>query len=454
MGYLQIMTKKIELLVAYLGMYAAALVFTVIFPFASDMVMKFGGASDRDSTGFWVGMIATSLMIGRVVSSPIWGYIIDIWGRKSVTQFALFCMIILQVSFGLCNSILSAMIIRLLIGLTAPLMISSKTLVSELWKDNIPEAMVWITITWNIGSISGSVFGGVLSDPNSSGLTNSSFFEDYPYFLCSLIPGMICLIAFILGFIYLRETLVKSGPNLLLRKSRSIKQITFDPKVFPILMTYLINSYNSTAFQELITLFAWAKRKSGGLEYSPAQIGYLLGISSIGLLFVQRNLYLWLKNKLGVLKLGILSWALIPFVTLIIPLVSFIGNDAVLFISIIFLCFIWLFLEFCICTCAMVALNNSVPYWELGRITGISMSLNCFSRAFAPAFMGSLFAATIKNSALPHPLNYSMGFYSLAAVQCCGYWFFIKVNKSSELPYNEELPDVPLVDFQDDKEKI
>ena len=445
------MGKKVELFVAYLGMYAAALSFTIIFPFASDMVMKFGGASDRDSTGFWVGMIATSVMIGRVVSSPFWGYIIDIWGRKGVTQFSLVWMIILQILFGLSKSILSAIIIRLFIGLLTPLMISSKTLVSELWKDNMSEAMVWITITWNIGSISGSVIGGVLSDPNSSGFTNSSFFEDYPYFLCSLIPSIICLIALILGFIYLKETLVKSGPSLVSQKTRSIREITFDRKVFPILIAYLIYCFNSTAFLELITLFAWSKRKSGGLEYSPSKIGYLLGISNIVLLLVQRNMYLRLENNLGVWKMGKYTWALIPVITLIIPLVSFIKNDTALYVLIIILCTVWMFLEFCICTCALVALNNSVPHCELGKITGISMSLNCLFRAFAPATVGILFSATIKNSVLPHPLNYSIVFYSLAAIQHCGYWCFIKINKSCEKPYNQELPDVPLIDIHNEK---
>ena len=443
--------QKLELVIVYLGMYCAAFTFTVVFPFASEMVMSFGVASNRDSTGFWVGLLATSIMVGRVVSSPIWGSLIDIWGRKVVTQFSLISMSVLQTLFGLCTSITPALIIRLSLGLLSPLMISSKTIAAELLKDNIADAMIWITITWNIGSISGSFFGGILSNPNSKGLTSGSFFEDRPFFLCCLLPSIICLITFALSSVYLRETLVKyEKGNLLSPNLRSIKEILLDPVVLPICVVYGILSFNATAFQELITLYCWAKRKSGGLELSSQQIGYILGISNFGLLFIQRNLFLFFSNKVGMLGLCKWGFFLLPFFSLSVPLSSLIENEDLCFAYMIFVCIFWYFADFSVCTAILVVMNHSVPNYELGKLNGATMSINCLLRALAPVTIGSLFAFTITNDNLHNPINYSICFYFLVIVQFLGLYFSLKISSSTQEAYKEATSEIPLVEMAED----
>jgi MFS family permease len=443
--------QKIELGVVYLGMYCAAFTFTVVFPFASEMVMSFGVASDRDSTGFWVGMIATSLMIGRVVSSPIWGHLIDVWGRKIVTQFSLLSMVVLQILFGLCTSLIPSMVVRLLLGLFSPLMISSKTIAAELLKDNISEAMIWITITWNIGSISGSFFGGLLSNPNERGLTSWSFFDTFPFFLCCALPAFICFATFILGTCYLRETLVKHEKGSLLAPNiRSMKEILFDSKIFPICAVYVIISFHFTAFQELLTLYCWAERKSGGLELTSRQIGFLLGFSNFCLLFVQRYLFLLLKARLGVMKIARVFLFVLPFLSISVPIASLMPNEnlALVYLMVIYLC--WYFSDFAVCTAVLVLINHSVPTHELGKINGMTMSLNCFVRAFAPITIGTLFACTIRNDSLPQPINYSVCFYFLLVIEFIGFYYTLKIHVSAEQPYKEPESEIPLVEIAED----
>ena len=186
------MVSKIEFFTIYFGFFSAAFAFTVVFPFVNEMIMNFGATTDKDKTGYWAGLIASSLMLGRAIFSPIWGYILDTLGRKPSTQFGLISQSILSIAFGFGTSVIWAMITRFLMGALTPLMMSARTIIGEICKgDEMNNAMAWLTITWNIGSISGSFFGGIFSNPEAKGYISSGIFADYPYLLVNLTPAYI-----------------------------------------------------------------------------------------------------------------------------------------------------------------------------------------------------------------------------------------------------------------------
>jgi MFS family permease len=126
------MAKKIEIYVVYMGVYVAAMTFTIVFPFANEMVMSFGATSDKDKTGLYVGLMTSSLMFGRALFCPLWGYIVDSWGRKKVTQLSLISIAVLSLVFGSTRNFLFATFVRFLIGVLSPLNISSRTMIGAL----------------------------------------------------------------------------------------------------------------------------------------------------------------------------------------------------------------------------------------------------------------------------------------------------------------------------------
>ena len=440
------MGTKIEFFAIYLGLYSSAFVFTVIFPYASEMVMGFGTTSDKNGTGYWVGLLATSLMVGRTISSPIWGLLIDKWGRKPVTQIGLFMMILLSISFGLSPSLFWALFFRFLLGCFSPLMISSRTILSEICsKEEISSAMAWYNLSWNIGSISGNLIGGVLSNPESKGITNNELFTNYPYLLPNLFPAVICLIAFILGQKYLRETMKNKNETFLTDKQRTIKEILLDKKIFPALTTCLIMSFSSTCFQELITLYSWAKTESGGLELSTNEIGYLLGGINLVLLFFQRQFYMTFYKKLGNIKLS--QYSLITWTVIIssLPITSTIENQYFKYSFLFLVCLLWYLADFVLFTSIFVILNNSVPSNELARLNGSIISLNCLGRMLAPTTIGTTFALSV-NSGLTFPLNYAFSFYLIASVLIVGVFCSFKLGSEET---SEDKNEIALTEIEE-----
>lgn len=444
--------SSIELFTVYFGIFCAAFVFTVVFPFANDMVMTFGIVQDRNETGYWVGLIATSLMIGRVISSPIWGCIMDSWGRRPVTLFALISMSILSTIFGLSTNLIFSLIVRLILGLLSPLLVSSKTIIAELCKgEQVSSSMAWIVIAWNVGSISGSFFGGILANPVKKGWFDVEFFKLFPFFLSNFLPAMLCVFALVLSYFYLRETLVKVEREGVKKNNRSSLAMICDRKVLPVVVVYGIISYNFTAFQELITLFSWAKRSTGGLEMSVESIGYLLGGTNFAILFVQKPFYMYVVHNYG--NYNIAAYGLIAQAINIVlmPYASIIQNSYIAYGVLFFLCIIFYMLDFMISTSVLVMINNSVPHYELGRINGTTMSLNSLVRAFAPASIGLLFALTI-SSGLPLHFNATTSFFYLSTLILVADFFAFKICRSVENHYEEASKEIALIDIAEDKE--
>ena len=205
--------------------------------------------------------------------------------------------------------------------------------------------MAWVAITWNLGTISGSVFGGILSNPGGKGIISEGIFVQYPYLLANIVPFLVAVIAMIMGFMYLRETLDKDSMQSE-GVDRTLFQIATESQVYAILLIQAAIAFASTGFLELIALLSWAEAGSGGLELTTTQIGYLLGTSNLLLLLFQKQLYTYLASVMGnvlVSRYGLLA---APIISVIVPLSGIIQNTYLKFSVLLSLCMFWFFLIF------------------------------------------------------------------------------------------------------------
>lgn len=444
--------SNIELIAVYLSIFCVSFVSTSIIPLANDMVMSFGITDDRNKTGTWAGLIITSLMIGRVISSPIWGHIMDSWGRRPVALLALACTATFSILFGMTTNIVSCLIIRFLLGATSPLMVTGKTLVSELCKgEKVSSAMAVLLQSWNIGYILATLTGGILANPVKKGWVDSGFFETFPFFLPFFISGLICIFTFALSYIYLRETLVKTDTNSLIDQSqRSIFMIITDRKVFPIIVVYVVMYFNGAASTEAITLLLWARKDSGGFEMSVQGIGYIIGGSNLAILLFQRQFYMYFVHRYGNYNVCIYGLFSLAIANAIIPFVSVIEDTFTTIFLLFLLCAAFNMLEFMISAAILVLQNNSVPPHELGRLNGTTSSLASFARSFAPALTGFLFSSTI-SSRLPLHLNCALTFLCIAGLILFADFVALKVCKTNEKSYveKEKEKEIALVDINE-----
>lgn len=128
------------------------------------MVKSFG-ISEED-TGYYAGLVASAMFLGRTLGCYFWGWLADKIGRRPVILISLILSIIGMGSFGLSVSLVMAIITRFVVGLTNGVIGCAKAIVSEV-SDNTNQALAASVILtgWNMGLIVGPGIGGYLAEP-------------------------------------------------------------------------------------------------------------------------------------------------------------------------------------------------------------------------------------------------------------------------------------------------
>lgn len=81
--------------------------------------------------GFRAGYIAGSFMIGRLVSSTLWGLFSDKFGRKPVLAIGCLTITVTSILFGFCTHYVWALVVRFLGGLGNGITATAKVCTSE-----------------------------------------------------------------------------------------------------------------------------------------------------------------------------------------------------------------------------------------------------------------------------------------------------------------------------------
>ena len=82
--------------------------------------------------GYYAGFVASSMMVGRILSSIPWGRVADTHGRKPVICLSSLSIAVFSLCFGLSTSFQWAVGARLLLGLGNPIIGIARTVVSEI----------------------------------------------------------------------------------------------------------------------------------------------------------------------------------------------------------------------------------------------------------------------------------------------------------------------------------
>ena len=197
-----------------------------VFPYSGFMVIKLVSGTDEENAGSYAGLLAASFMIGRAITSYVWGRIADIYGRRIVFFVSLVLSAIFSILFGLSSSFRFAVFWRFLLGASNGIAGISKVVVSETSEGNEKLETKGMSLSmgmWAWGFLLSPAISGFLSDPIrqypglsiwssllSSQEKHSSiyqFLELYPFFLPNLISVLLCLIDLIAVAFWVPETL-------------------------------------------------------------------------------------------------------------------------------------------------------------------------------------------------------------------------------------------------------
>lgn len=400
---------------------------TNVYPYLSAMVMTLGMTDDRNATGYFAGLLASMLMLGKMLSSPFWGVQTDRVGRRSIIILSLVAVAVCSTLFGIATNFYWALFIRFVLGLLSPIAIVLKSSAGELPSSGQTQGMLMLGMGYNTGCVLGAALGGILAQP--------PFLHAYPF----LLPNLLCTILAVgtlIGTLWgYEETLkepIKSEDDfpfaayLTLLKNRRLTMA---------FAVSCLNNFIQTSMNELYPLWCWADESHGGLNLNPMQIGATLSFAVVIMLLIQQ----WLFTKLADMK-GI-SWVCrfstccnVP-VLFLMPTVVVLGpwNSLGLLASLL----AWNLFNAQTLTSINILCNNAVSMSERGKMNGLMQTLNAGCKAFAPTIVGSIFAFSL--SVEVFPIDFHLAFYFLGAMKMLQFCLSTYIDKSYEVSKDHKL---------------
>ncbi|XP_051143353.1 protein ZINC INDUCED FACILITATOR 1-like isoform X2 [Andrographis paniculata] len=384
------------------------------------MVRDFHVAKREEDISYYAGYVGSSFMLGRALTSLLWGVVSDKYGRKPVILFGSMTVVIFNTLFGVSVNLWMAISSRFLLGSLCGMLGPLRAYASEICrKEHQALGMSVISTSWGIGLVIGPAVGGFLAQPAEKYpniFSKESLFGRFPYLLPCIVISAYALLAFIISF-WLPETLHrhhdedteeeeeaalvglqnssnKSSPSL----KHSVSTLKFcipQPSLlrnWPLMssvLVYCVFQLHDMAYTEIFSLWANSSRRLGGLGFNTDDVGEVLAISGSGLLIFQLCLYPWVESIIGPIMVSRIS------AVITIPLLSsypFIAKLSGMALFIVLNC-ASLFknaLSVSITTGLLVIQNSAVSQEHRGAANGISMSLMSLAKAVGPAAGGTL----------------------------------------------------------------
>ncbi|KAL2514727.1 Protein ZINC INDUCED FACILITATOR-LIKE 1 [Forsythia ovata] len=438
-----------QFLMLWIIVLSSALTISSLFPFIYFMVRDFHIAKREEDIGFYAGFIGASYMLGRALTSIMWGNIADRYGRKPVIIIGTSSVVVFNTLFGLSTSFWMAISMRFLLGTMHGLLGPIKAYACEIVNEEYQAlGLSAVSTSWGTGLIVGPALGGFLAQPAEKFPTvfsSDSIFGRFPYFFPCLVISLFALIVAI-ACVWIPETLHTHNSE------KTSSQVSYDAlestssdkvdmkegsentskesliKNWPLMssiIVYCVFSLHDMAYTEIFSLWAESPRRLGGLSYSTQDVGVVLAISGLGLLVFQSSLYPLVEKIIGPIMVsriaGILS---IPLLTSY----HYIAMLSGITLSIVLNCASLLknILSISIVTGLFILQNRAVEQHQRGAANGIATMLMSLGKAAGPAGGGILFSWSEKRQDADFLPGDQMVFFILNIIELVGVLMTLK----------------------------
>ncbi|KAI9115438.1 hypothetical protein K1719_013757 [Acacia pycnantha] len=374
-----------------------------IFPFIYFMVRDFGIAETEADIGSYAGYVGSAFMVGRGLTSVIWGIVADRYGRKYTILLGTISLIVFNTLFGLCTSFWMAVTTRFLLGgLNGSLGIIMAYATEILPEEHQAKGLATYSSAWGIALVIGPALGGYLAQPVEKYphiFPKGSLFDKFPYFLPCFVISAFAL-AVLVACIWLPETLHKHHVSdesnkdaEALENEITEKTVQKDENLFlnwPLMssiIVYCVFSLRDITYAEVFSLWAVSPSELGGLNFTTDDVGDVLSISGFSLLLYQIFLYPPLEKACGTINLARIAAAstipLLQSYPFIAMLSGFTLHLVITMASAIMLC-----IPAIIDTCLFLLQNRAVEQHQRGAANGITMTTMSLFKAGGPALGG------------------------------------------------------------------
>lgn len=413
-----------------------------MFPYSGFMVISLLPGTTVDSVGTFAGILASSFMIGRTLSSYAWGKAADVYGRVFVLKWTLLLSGVFSLFFGTSTSLTAALVWRFCAGMSNGTIGATKTMATEVcFGDEVLERRIMGIVvgmrSW--GFLICPALGGALAEPLSQypswrPLPWVSFvLKKYPFLLPNLVAFVFCTCNAILVSWFLPETLPagkRRNPQYIPRDLLESVSSTFaqwsrrlcgengeisegigllqktrfstdtcegtvrEPSIMGRVVTrrLLINhwlfAFVSTLVDEAFPLFCMSA--TAGLAMNEASIGDVLSLAGLLFASLQYIIYIVFVNRFGLQNCLVLGSILGIQPLLLIPLSLYMNNQVGLFLFlavVMGMCKIFHSLSF---ICISLGINKTVPVSQRATMNGIQLMGGSLARACGPIVAGTL----------------------------------------------------------------
>ncbi|XP_059295917.1 protein ZINC INDUCED FACILITATOR 1-like [Lycium ferocissimum] len=437
-----------------------------LFPFLYFMVRDFHIAEREEDISYYAGYLGSSFMLGRALTSILWGIIADRYGRKPVVVIGTITVVIFNALFGLSTNFWMAIVTRFLIGSLCGIIGTMRAYASEICrKEYHALGISAVSTAWGLGLVIGPAIGGYLAQPAEKYprvFSKESIFGRFPYFLPCLMISVFALAATVMSF-WLPETLHKhnrikkeqnnihavaegaqNGLNVSEsmehseRRAPNSKQNLL--KNWPLvssIIVYCVFQLHDIAYLEIFSLWAVSPRTLGGLSFTTADVGQVLAITGLGLLLFQLLVYPLVERITGPVMISrvgaVLSIPLLasyPYIALLTGVgLSIALNCASMLKNI---------LSVSITTGLLIMQNRAVSQEQRGAANGISMSSMSLFKTIGPAAGGSLLSWSQRRQDADILPGDQLVFFVLNIIELLGllltFRFFLKEPEDSDIP--------------------
>lgn len=395
--------------------------FTQIFPYINEFLSSLHLVDDESQIGFYSGLVESTFAFFQLISIYEWASLSEKLGRRPVIIAGIFGLSASTLLLGFTSSLWTILLSRALAGLCSGIAAVLHSVLGELTDaTNQHIAFPLYGLFWPLGSILGPIIGGTLARPAEKypAIFDTPLFRGYPYLLPCFTAGFLAFATATVTAACLIETHPsKQNPQkdgIQLPSHRSVNFVTIPEERrltiwqlldIPIIRALSISGaalcFVATAFDSSFVLFCYTSVSDGGLDFSTSTIGYALAIAGSSSIAIQTLILPTLLIHFGHAQLYNFCMFMWPAAYLLMPFLTLFAYSPIQ---------LWFAIAFVLAVSRVACLAYSVsmvlvkenapsPY-ALGQSNGLVMFAMCVSRAFAPAFVSSLFVLSIKNGIL------------------------------------------------------
>ncbi|EPQ29778.1 uncharacterized protein PFL1_02451 [Pseudozyma flocculosa PF-1] len=420
--------------------------FTVIFPFVTQMLHENLPDVAPERLGYYAGLVESTFAFVQFLTILFWCRLSDAIGRKPVLLVGLLGSFLSVNCFGLSRSFAQMVLARSILGLMNGNIAVIKSMLAEITDDsNQARAFALLPMCFAAGSVVGPTLGGWLAHPVETFpavFGGSAFLETHPFWLPCAVAAFLNLLAILLGFLCLDETLPRKErksilPECLRRRRRHRRSRADssdnddghrDPESHPsssssssssgakptlrslmtkqvsrVLGTQFCLNFLNACYAAILPLFCYETVRHGGLGWSNVDIGTFLAFNGVVGVVNQVLFFPWLERRWGSPMLVYRRVTVVfPLVFVALPLAhavagAYPGRGWPPVVVMACGTLVKSFANMSI-VCSVILVNNTAPSRQsLGTLNGVSQMFGCLSRTIGPTVSTSLFAFSISN---------------------------------------------------------